>query len=81
MGLFSKKKKEATVPETIAEEIAETPETESSELIAVITAAIAAYEAEQYRQTLYIQKINRTYNVRPAWGVMGTHETIDARRM
>ena len=84
MGFFSRKKAETVVPETIeevieAEEAA--PDTASEEFIAVIAAAVAAYEAEQFRQTLYIQKINRAYNMRPAWGVMGTQEAIDTRRM
>jgi len=83
MGLFSRKKTD-TVPEpaeevTTAEQSA--PDTMSDELIAVITAAVAAYEAEQFVQTLYIQKINRALSMRPAWGAMGTQEAIDTRRM
>ncbi|MDR3364472.1 MAG: hypothetical protein LBS91_05945 [Clostridiales Family XIII bacterium] len=51
------------------------------ELACVIAAAVAAYEAEQFIQTLYIRKIDRTAGVRPVWGVMGTQESIDTRRM
>ena len=51
------------------------------ELIAVIAAAISAYEANQYRQTLYIRKLDRTAAIRPAWNVMGMNEAIDTRRM
>ena len=88
MGLFSRKKTEA-VPEQNADigttdesETAEAvPGTVSDELIAVIAAAVAAYEAEQFRQTLYIQKVNRTCGTRPVWGVIGTQEAIDTRRM
>jgi len=91
MGIFSRKKTEAAVNEATeaaateaaaAEEAAETsPDTLSEELIAVIAAAVGAYEAEQFRRMLHIQKINRTCGVRPAWGVMGTQEAIDTRRM
>jgi len=84
MGLFSRKKTDAAVPEPVAEitEAGEAaPDAMADELIAVIAAAVSAYEAEQFRQTLYIQKINRAYNVRPAWGAMGTQEAIDNRRM
>ena len=51
------------------------------ELIAVIAAAVAAYGAEQYRQTLYIQKLNRAAGIRPAWNVEGMMEAQDVRRI
>jgi len=73
MGLFKKKQAGA---EAIA-----APEADGGELIAVITAAIAAYEAEQFRQKLYIRKINRASGIRPVWGSTGTQEAIDVRRM
>jgi len=89
MGLFNRKKAEAAVPEMIipagpagdagAAEAA--PEGADDELIAVLAAAVAAYEAEQFVQTLYIQKINRSCRCLPAWGGMGTQEAIDTRRM
>jgi len=53
----------------------------NDELIAVIAAAVSAFESEQFVQTLRISKINRTAGTRPAWGVAGTSEAIDARRM
>jgi len=85
MGLFSKKKKEAEAAAIKAAESCDGqeagPETANDELIAVLSAAIAAYEAEQFVQTLYIQKLNRTCRVLPAWGAMGTQEAIDSRRM
>jgi len=87
MGLFSRKKAETAVPEanaaadTAAGTGAAAPDTVNEEMIAVISAAIAAYEAEQFTQTLYIQKINRACGVRPVWGVIGTQEAIDVRRM
>ena len=75
MGLFSKKKKEEPAPVEVKEEQTD------SELIAVIAAAIAAYESEQFAQTLNIKKINRTAGSRPVWGATGTNEAIDMRRI
>ena len=76
MGFFNKK-------EAIKEEIIDSAgdEAESEELFAVISAAIAAYEQDLFRQTLNIQKIDRTCGARPAWGAAGTNEAIDARRI
>jgi len=85
MGLFDRKKKDKAAPEAAPEAISEAAETaaaaDDSELIAVIAAAVAAYEAEQYRQIFYIQKLNRASGQRPVWGAMGTQESIDTRRM
>jgi len=86
MGLFNRKKTETAGPGSdaaagIAAEAEAAHDAENDELIAVISAAIAAYEAEQFCQTLYIQKINRTCRCLPAWGGMGTQEAIDTRRM
>jgi len=87
MGLFGKKKKNIAEAGSVAEAaagpaLAESAETAANdELIAVIAAAVAAYEAEQYRQTLYIRKLNRAAGAKPAWGVMGVTEAIDMRRM
>ena len=82
MGLFSRKKTEPE-PEAAVEAAApeEAADTTNGELIAVISAAIAAYEAESFVQTLYIQKINRNAGALPAWGAMGRQEAIDTRRM
>jgi|GEM_PF-1699790 len=87
MGLFGKKAAaENNGRDTIkkAEDAAAAfvaADDQNDELIAVIAAAISAYGAEQYKQTLYIRKLNRTAGVRPAWGVTGTNEAIDTRRM
>ena len=97
MGIFGKKKKEDLAPGLAAAtdldsaaateaaagagEASAHGAAEDSELIAVIAAAVAAYEAEQFRQTLYIKKLNRTAGIRPAWGVIGTQEAIDVRRI
>ena len=83
MGLFGKKKNapeagKASVTEEIAATVAAAAD---NELIAVIAAAVSAFEAEQYRQTLYIRKLDRTAGTRPVWGVTGTQEAIDMRRM
>ena len=90
MGLFNKKKKNTTadasqLPVSSAEGSAETGGAlngqTDSELIAVISAAIAAYEAEQFIQTLYIRKLDRRSGARPVWGSAGTNEAIDMRRI
>ena len=87
MGLFGKKKAETAVSESGAGVYAANGAAkaasgaEGGELIAVIAAAISAYEAEQFSMTLYVRKINRVCGTRPVWGVMGTLEVIDTRRM
>jgi len=83
MGLFDRKRKKEAVLEAAAEPVTEEEASgaDDGELVAVIAAAVAAYEAEQFRQMLYIQKINRTSGIRPVWGATGTLETIDTRRM
>jgi len=81
MGLFSKKRKESVESEVSMAVDETAPASDNDELIAVLAAAIAAYEAEQFVQTLYIQKINRTCGPHPAWAAMGTQEAIDTRRM
>ena len=53
----------------------------NDEIIAVLAAAVAAYEAEQYTPSLSIKKINRAAGARPVWGVTGTNEAIDVRRI
>ena len=88
MGLFGKKKDIKTAETAVAAApgagLAEGPNDSNDsndELACVIMAAIAAYESEQHKQTLYIRKLNRAAGVRPAWGVMGMTEAIDTRRM
>ena len=82
MGIIRKNKKAAHQEIVIEEAAALGKEKDgiNEDLIAVITAAVAAYEAENFKQTLYIKKINRASGTRPVWGVIGTHEAIDVRR-
>jgi len=87
MGLFGRKAAAADAGDKALEKAdsvnaaAGEAKAQNDEIIAVIAAAIAAYGAEQYSQTLYIRKLNRTAGTRPAWGVTGTYEAIDTRRM
>lgn len=79
MGLFSKKK---PVEPARVEPSPEVAQTNDMELIAVLSAAIAAYEGEAGATTnLVIRKINRTAGSIPAWGVAGNRDSIDTRRM
>ncbi len=79
MGLF--KKKDPVEPARV-EPSADVQAAADAELIAVISAAIAAYEGEMgATSNLIIRKINRTAGVIPAWGVAGNREQIDTRRM
>lgn len=79
MGLFKKKN---PAPPDPSETAAEIKTAADNDLIAVISAAIAAYESENGVSTnLIIKKINRTAGVIPAWGVAGNREQIDTRRM
>ena len=77
MGLFGGRKKNEA--QHMASNMAAAEINE--ELIAVISAAVAGYEAEQYTRKLSIKKLNRTAGIRPVWSVCGTNETIDARRI
>lgn len=92
MGLFGRKKKqpEAPVPSVPAEDPGELTAVisaaaiaaaENDDLPVVIAAAIAAYNANQYAPTLAVRKTNRIAGTRPVWGVMGTNEAMDTRRM
>ena len=84
MGLFKKKSVQSeTIVAPEAEPLAGFADKASAdgEQTAVIMAAIAAYEAEQFRQTLSIRKLSRVSGVRPVWGEKGTHEAHDMRRM
>lgn len=51
------------------------------ELIAVITAAIAAYESGQGHGNLTVRKINRISGPAPAWYDAGRAECMDSRRI
>jgi hypothetical protein len=84
MGLFNKKNKteetvEIPAADSPAVDVTDTPL--DGELIAVIAAAVSAYESEQFNQTLFIRKLSRAAGARPAWGGMGTQEAIDMRRI
>jgi hypothetical protein len=85
MGLFKKKNSLDQTPvaeQTVAESAVAAAEGLYSAIIAVITAAISAYEGESVATSdLIIRKINRTAGVIPAWGVAGNREQIDTRRM
>ncbi len=80
MGLF--RKKEGPAVSAAAEVAVDANVLSDADLIAVITAAVAAYESENSASTnLIIRKIDRTAGVIPAWGVAGNREQIDTRRM
>ncbi|MDR3072638.1 MAG: hypothetical protein LBU41_04020 [Clostridiales Family XIII bacterium] len=93
MALFNKKKKrlelqmppnhagDAVNDELLAVLTAAVSAYDNAELIAVISAAIAAYEENDAQTDLVIRRIDRRYEMRPAWGVAGNRESIDARRM
>jgi hypothetical protein len=87
MGLFGKRKKNAAtgsavaVDELLAVIGAAVAASDSAEHIAVISAAIAAYEGDSVQSNLRIGKIDRTAGRIPAWGVAGNRESIDVRRM
>ena len=83
MGLFNKKKKEEIniSHQTAAGGAGDIGPAIDEELLAVIAAAVSAFEAEQFVKTLHIRKIDRTSGTRPAWGAMGTTEAIDMRRL
>ena len=89
MGLFKKKngKTDVASPGGDSDEVsavlaaAAIAASEDDDMPVVIAAAIAAFEAEQYTPTLAIRKINRIAGVRPVWGILGTTESIDVRRV
>jgi hypothetical protein len=79
MSLFGQKIKENNAPAEGA--ASAVPKGADGELLAVLAAAAAAYEAEIYTPKLRIQKIRRAAGARPVWATAGTNEAIDARRM
>jgi hypothetical protein len=86
MGLFRRKrKKDAPAAPAVHEELlavlgAAVAASDTDERIAVIAAALAAYEDSGVTTDLQIRKIDRAAGVIPAWGVMGNREQIDTRR-
>ncbi|MDR1778431.1 MAG: OadG family protein [Clostridiales Family XIII bacterium] len=53
---------------------------DSSQLVAVLTAAVHAYRDSEAGSELTIRKIDRRAGVRPAWAVAGNRESIETRR-
>lgn len=51
------------------------------ELVAVITAAISAYDDNAVISDLVVRKINRIAGPKIAWSNAGLNESIDSRRM
>ncbi len=74
------KTKKSDVPVTpVATPVAAVERTSDSELIAVITAAIAAAEGGA-SSNLIIKRISRVTGNAPAWSTAGRAECIDSRR-
>ena len=76
LKLFAGSEKEVEMQEVSAETCAD-----DGEIIAVIAAAIAAYEGAAAASNLTVRKINRTSGPALPWNVAGRHECIDSRRM
>jgi len=82
MGLFKKNADSKKTLETQAPVAAPAgPIVGDGELIAVIAAAIAAYEGQGTVSGLTIRKINRIAGPALAWNVAGRTECIDSRRI
>ena len=54
---------------------------EYGELIAVISAAIAAFEGDAHADGLIVRRIHRISDQMPAWNRAGLSECIDSRKM
>lgn len=70
----------ATELMTVVNENETEPGEISAEIVAVITAAIAAMQQESAGSGYVIRKINRTSGPRPAWGSAGTTDSLESRR-
>ena len=79
---FKKKEEAESIPEIAsADQAASGTDTGiSSEIIAVIAAAIAAMEGSSNSDGLIIRKINRVSGFRPIWGSAGTADCLDSRK-
>lgn len=78
-NLFGKKKKEDEKIEERAVSYENTVVTEDAdEIIAVISAAIAAYLGEAERG-FYVKAIRRIPNTTPVWGMLGRQEQAYSR--
>ena len=85
MGLFKKKDSadpKMTGKKTGAGSGTSVPGKEQAELIAVISAAIAAYECDDKTMSgLVVRKLNRIAGAIPAWGAAGIADQIETRKM
>lgn len=59
----------------------ETAISDCGELIAVISAAIAAFEGETGEDGLIVRRIRRIADQMPAWNRAGLSDCIDSRKM
>ena len=65
----------------LASNVSAGAEVDSSELMAVITAAITAYEAgKEVKSNLIIRKISRVTGGNTAWSAAGSVDSINSRR-
>ena len=86
VGALTGKKKEKTapapvpvvVPEPVAEAAAEETGLESDELIAVITAALAAFNKDG-NKTLVVRSVRRAAAKTPAWAKAGRADQLASR--
>jgi glutaconyl-CoA/methylmalonyl-CoA decarboxylase subunit delta len=81
--MFGFKKNEETekIPEAASAVPAAADDTGvSAEIIAVITAAIAAMEGSVSSDGLIIRRINRVSGFRPIWGSAGTADCLESRK-
>lgn len=65
----------------VTTDVSAAPAADSGELIAVITAAVAACEGPEVMSNLVIRKIRRVAGSSPAWAREGRQECIDSRRV
>jgi len=80
MGLF--KKKESTATKSSTNTDTDMISDKQAELIAVISAAIMAYESEAGESTsLHFRKIDRAAGVIPNWGAAGIKDQMDTRKI
>ena len=86
VGALTGKKKEkaapapapVVVPEPVAEAVAEETGLESDELIAVITAALAAFNKDG-NKTLVVRSVRRAAAKTPAWAKAGRADQLASR--
>ena len=77
-----KGKGEETMSPASGQKVQETvAEASQNELIAVVTAAINAFEGGRAFSNLVVRKINRTAGPALAWNVAGQQDAIDSRKL